>query len=388
MAAVTLRERNSVQFWEARVTLKGHPARSKSFPHNKKKKAIEWGADLEAQLRGGAKISVVPGKTKIADLIEDYMAARVEWDHDGYPTLNKRGDYVWEISPTTLNSLRRTSQYIGELTVEELTSMRVEAWIKRLKRTKVPKQKRAPNGKAHKLYDGDSDRCYSGSGIRKLYHALKEAVVWHAREHDYEIGKRFEGFKLPAAWGEPRNRRLPTDEEERLLKACDGMYRDPEGWKLLIRLALATAMRAGELLQLKWSEVKRERKFIGIPKARTKTKMARAVPLGAEGRAVIQALWERRDDEDGRVFWTMPTKTTILGRSFKAITKRAGLADLRFHDLRHEATARLFERTSMRQLEISLVTGHSSPNVLQRYADLRPEFLLKQLERRGELTAL
>lgn len=48
----------------------------------------------------------------------------------------------------------------------------------------------------------------------------------------------------------------------------------------------------------------------------------------------------------------------------------------------------MFERTSVRRLEISLITGHSSPTVLKHYADLRPKLLLQQLERPGEIRPL
>jgi integrase len=386
MAAVTERTRNGRKFYEARVNLAGHPSRSKSF--EKKGEAEKWAAALEVALRAGKKVSLVPGKTTIHDVIEDWWAENVEWDDDGYPVLDERGKFVWLIPPWKRYSAGMADHYLGELTVEQLTSTRVEAWVKMLSRTQVPKQKRGEDGRAHKLYEGDKKRTYTGSSIRKLYHSLKEAVTWHARRHGYEVGDRFEGFKLPKSWGEPRNRRLSREEEKLLLDACSGLRKDPEGWRLLIRLALATAMRAQELLGLVWSEVKLDRHFIGIPEGRTKTGTARSVPLGPEGRAVIAALHARRSPEDDRVFWTLPASTSVMGHSFKAITKRAALVDLRFHDLRHEATSRLFEDTSLRQLEIALITGHSNPATLKRYADLRPEHLLKALEQPGEMRTM
>ena len=57
----------------------------------------------------------------------------------------------------------------------------------------------------------------------------------------------------------------------------------------------------------------------------------------------------------------------------------ADCADLRFHDLRHEATSRLFERTKLSDIEISRITGHKDPRVLRRYSNLRGSDLAAKL---------
>jgi integrase len=392
MAVVTARERNGRKFWEARVTVARHKPKSKTFPENRKTEALRWANDLEARLRRGEKISALPGKTKIPDLVEDWWAENIKWDEDGYPLLDEEtSKFVWEIPPWKRYASGMAAHFLKEFTVEDLTPAVVDAWLKKLKSVSIPKQKRGEDGKAHSLYNGDAKRTYSDSAIRKHFHALKDAVTWHARRHGYDVGERFDVKKLPASWSEPRERRLVDDEEERLLAACSGMYKDPEGWRLLIRVELATAMRAQEILGLLWSEVNATDdgvEFIGLPGWRTKTGEPRTIPLGPEGKAAIAALRARRSPDDPRVFWTLPSNTSSMGLGFKRITKRAGIEDLTFHDLRHESTARFFERTSMRQLEIAMVTGHSNPATLKRYANLRPEFLLKQLEQPGKFTSL
>ena len=55
--------------------------------------------------------------------------------------------------------------------------------------------------------------------------------------------------------------------------------------------------------------------------------------------------------------------------------KRADCADLHFHDLRHEAVARFFERTKLQTMEFALIAGHTELKTLQRYANLRPSIL-------------
>ena len=53
---------------------------------------------------------------------------------------------------------------------------------------------------------------------------------------------------------------------------------------------------------------------------------------------------------------------------------------MRFHDLRHEATSRLFERTELQTVEIMLMTGHTQVSTLKRYANLRPRILAEKLD--------
>ena len=58
--------------------------------------------------------------------------------------------------------------------------------------------------------------------------------------------------------------------------------------------------------------------------------------------------------------------------------KRAGITDLHFHDLRHEATSRFFEK-GLNVMEVATITGHKDLRMLQRYTHLRVEDLAKKL---------
>jgi len=55
------------------------------------------------------------------------------------------------------------------------------------------------------------------------------------------------------------------------------------------------------------------------------------------------------------------------------------LEGLHFHDLRHEATSRLFERGDLNLMEVALITGHKDLRMLQRYTHLRPESIAMKL---------
>jgi integrase len=71
--------------------------------------------------------------------------------------------------------------------------------------------------------------------------------------------------------------------------------------------------------------------------------------------------------------------TGLLSKQFKRIFEDAGAKDLNFHDLRHEATSRFFEKTSLSDLEIAKITGHKDPRMLMRYANLRASNLATKL---------
>jgi len=63
-----------------------------------------------------------------------------------------------------------------------------------------------------------------------------------------------------------------------------------------------------------------------------------------------------------------------ISDKFAKMTKKLGIDDLRFHDLRHEAISRMFER-GMRVEQVRVVSGHRTLDQLSRYVNLRPEDL-------------
>lgn len=374
MAAVTKRVRGEREFWEARVTIKGHPPMSKTFDKNKKRDAVKWAQEQEVKIRGGEKVSRKSERTTVAEALTEYLAAHTK------TIINEDGD---EETVSTLTNTKRygvesVKHHLGDFTIDTLSHKVISAFLKKLQVTPIPQP--ANKKKTHPLYDGDRVRCYTPGSARKLFYALKTAVEWHSHEYHYPLGDRFEAVEVPAAWASPRDRRLNGDEEVRLMTACDGMYKDPGGWQLLIGLALETAMRAGELIGMQWDEINIEHRFIAIPKEREKTRKGRQVPLSTKALGILEKLKKRHVKGAPRVFDTMPTTSPVLGRGFKRITKRAECVDLHFHDLRHEAVARFFERTTLQTLEIALITGHTELKTLQRYANLRPAILASKLD--------
>ncbi len=79
----------------------------------------------------------------------------------------------------------------------------------------------------------------------------------------------------------------------------------------------------------------------------------------------------RQVHDDDRVF---PYEPRSIGSAFRQACKILEIYDLHFHDLRHEATSRLFE-TGYSIVEVQQFTLHDSWGTLSRYTHLRPEMV-------------
>jgi hypothetical protein len=132
----------------------------------------------------------------------------------------------------------------------------------------------------------------------------------------------------------------------------------------LVSLAQETALRRGELLKLQWEHVHLKERYLELPGWLTKNRKERMVPLTLRALRILKT----QPNNSDQVF---PYSPNAVKLAFIRARNRAGSRDLRFHDLRHEATSRLFEKTSLRDSEIGSVTGHTDPRMLQRYYNKR-----------------
>ncbi|WP_226855005.1 site-specific integrase [Acidithiobacillus ferriphilus] len=164
-----------------------------------------------------------------------------------------------------------------------------------------------------------------------------------------------------------RDRRLVDDEEQRLLDACRAT--NPE-LAHIVTIAIETAMRQGEIIGMTWDLVDLKRHTVTL--LTTKNGSKRIVPLSNTAVGTLQGMPRRMD---GRV-WTY-TQDGLKSSWIKAV-KRTAIDDLTFHDLRHEATSRLFEK-GFNPMEVSSITGHKNMQMLKRYTHLKAEDLAKRM---------
>ncbi|MDZ7711555.1 MAG: site-specific integrase [Roseovarius sp.] len=125
-----------------------------------------------------------------------------------------------------------------------------------------------------------------------------------------------------------RERRLQVGEWQALLDAVNEV-RLPL-MKPLLALALATGMRRGELLSMQWKHVNLERCTVFLPQ--TKNGRARTVPLSPTAVRVLATL-------PRNAALCVPLSGNSVRLAFDRLRTRAGVVDLTFHDIRHEAVS-------------------------------------------------
>lgn len=167
-----------------------------------------------------------------------------------------------------------------------------------------------------------------------------------------------------------RDRRLTPREERLILRYCHG-HVNPDLYSIVV-LAIETAMRQGEILNLRWEHLNLKTRIAHLPETKNGTK--RDVPLTSRARDALIRLGVKNK---GKVFGY--TSEGLKSTWRFALTK-LGIGDLHFHDLRHEAVSRLFELGTLDIMEVAAISGHKSLSMLKRYTHLRAQRLVKKLE--------
>jgi integrase len=325
----------------------------------KLKEAEAWLAESIVKINSKQKVATSKDRSfTINDAIDDYIKA----------------DKV--ANAKELQMLGKLREEMANFHVVNFKVSTLEAWKNAMLKTDVPQN--AKKVITHKLYEGDKIRKFSESTVRKYFFTLKKVLEWHSIFKNYPFNSPFDHVSAPAE-DNSRSRRVEEGEEARLIAACDKMYVNQEALKAIINVALETAMRAGEILKMEWHEVDFSIPRIEIPKHKCKTKRYREVPLTSVCLKVLQD-YKKTHTKDGetRVFWQW-ADSNVLGHRFKVVVKNAAMQDFKFHDFRHEAISRFYERTTLRDTEIASISGHSDTRTLMRYQNLRSNKLALKL---------
>ena len=199
--------------------------------------------------------------------------------------------------------------------------------------------------------------------------------------------------KLDSRAETPRARRLEPGEEGRLLQHAGDHLR-----ALLVAL-LFTGCRVGELLNLTWSQIRRDEdgkpRWLMLPATNTKTYRLRPIPIGARLSAELEM---RQHGPDGKAFGpeayvfgnAVGEKINSVKKAWAGTCRRAGISGLQIRDLRREFASRLRE-SGASDHDVRDFLGHANITTTSRYlasTPLRLEQALANLEARNRRTSV
>lgn len=332
MATISQRESG---WWQAKVRVKGQPVQSKTFPT--KREAEAWAQAVEADMRRGLYQSTSEAeRTTLADVIDDFA---ISYAPAHYKSRSDQKE-AWRFQCAKLRAS------LGAYALAAIDQKLVAR------------------------YRDERLRSVGESTVRKELYMLSKLLLYAQNERGIVLprGNPVERIRKPAD-SAARERRLSNDEWQAFEHECR-KSRNPWLWPA-VQLATETAMRQGELLSLRWSDIDFTRRIAMLHD--TKNGEARAVPLSSAAVAVLRALPR---STTGAV---LPVQRMTLEHAFMYARERAGIKNFRFHDLRHEALSRLAERGDLSVLELAQISGHKTLQMLKRYTHLQAEKLARKL---------
>lgn len=319
--------------FEVQIRRKGFVPVSRTF--HKKTDAEQWARHMETKADRGdlpTPVKVLDGY-KLSDILERYRDEI---------TVKKRSA---DTETYLLNAFIR--QPIAKLTLAQITASHFVTY--RDKRLKLVKP---------------------GTVNREL------SIIKHAfdvAERDWDIPIRQNPLvkvkKLKV--NNARSRRLTDEEYQALMEAIETTRNDLI--KPLVNFAIETGMRRGEILRLRWADIDYDSRTLFIPI--TKNGHSRTIPLTVNAVEILKELQHEDDTDKYRPF---PLSDNAAKLAWQRLLRRSGIDDLHFHDFRHEAISRFFER-GLSVPEVALISGHRDFRMLFRYTHLKAEDVAQKL---------
>lgn len=256
---------------------------------------------------------------------------------------------------TEVYRIKALKDLLGEMQLDEITPQHVVVY--RDTRLATPNSRNA-----NKMLAGSTVKLE----MMLLSHVYSTAIVEWGMENLINPVERIRKPKVPPG----RIRRLTPQEERKILR---GALRHPNReFYAIIVLALETAMRQGEILELRWEHISWRKRTALLPI--TKNGDVREVPFSRAAYDILRH--HMKPKVEGRVFSYTSNGLKSTWRSF---IQGLGINDFHFHDLRHCAISSLLER-GLNTIEVASISGHKSLSMLKRYAHLSTHLLVKKLD--------
>jgi integrase len=209
--------------------------------------------------------------------------------------------------------------------------------------------------------------------------AWLRAILNFAIENEWLIKNPFSNTAgIISTSGEvERNRILTFSEEAHLLSYCTG---ERAHIRPIIICAVDSAMRKGEILKIRWRDVKLETSEIFVSKEISKTGYDRSVGITSRLKTELEKLWEMSPKNLNMIVFGIKMD---FRKAFETARREAELEDFRFHDCRHTATTRMISSGSP-HVEVMKITGHKQLKTFLRYLNITEETAQKCASRLDE----
>ena len=209
------------------------------------------------------------------------------------------------------------------------------------------------------LYRDRALKTLKSSSVRRRLAIVSHMYTIAKKEWGYKIENTVLNIRKPKS-PEPRNRRFTNDELTKLIK---GNRASPK-LRLIIQIALETAMRQSEILRVKSEDINGNTLFIPIAKTKPRT-----IPLTLKAMSLLNNA-------------ELPFNITgnALSKQFKKLCDHYEIEDAHFHDLRRQSLTNFMLERNLSVAETMMIAGHSDPRMLLRtYNNLRVEDVAKKL---------
>ena len=206
---------------------------------------------------------------------------------------------------------------------------------------------------------------YKPATIKQVLMLIKRIYSWSIEQGLYEGNNPCKVLKIPRFDNRVTNP-LNKEELQRLMVVLDTWPNEMP--VLIIKFALYSGKRKGEILKLLWSDVDLESSFMTL--RNTKNGSTQSLPLNSHCRKILQRASEIRTSAN-----VFPSRTGTryyyggIDKTWRRIRKKAGIT-IRFHDLRHTYASYLASSGKVDIFTLKELLGHSTIEMTQRYAHL------------------
>ena len=331
--------------FRVRIIRKGYQTQSKTF--KTRIEAVKWARQIETQIDQGL---IAPSKTHTNRMLDADLGFNEAAEHYiKTHTIHKRN------CRTETGTIRALIKYWGNTQVQKIDK-----------------------NKVFEVRDDLLSRGRSGDTVNHYYSAISKIYQMLQSEWTIAVNNPIKGLKrLPA--NPSRTKRVTGEVQTALLTAC-AQSQSPLLLPI-VRIALETGMRRGEIMNMKWTDVDIVQRRIYLHK--TKNGTPRQIPLT---QAAVRVLSDLPHHDPDLVF---PMNMDELRRNFERAIKNARdlwtknginpFDDLRLHDMRHEALSRLSD-AGLNVIELAHISGHKTLAMLARYTHPSHQAIFTKLD--------